>query len=63
MNRIIAFGGIGSLIGILLAGVSAILSVIWEADFAVRVSFTAMVVSAVVFVAALIATNSPLYRD
>ncbi|MBZ9807677.1 hypothetical protein [Mesorhizobium sp. ESP-6-2] len=63
MKDIITFCGISSLVGMLIGAVAALISVIWDADFALRLSGTAMVVCGAVFGAALFATNSPLYRD
>lgn len=62
-SNIIRFCGFMSLLGLMIFGTSALVSIIWDAEFLVKVSATGVIVCVVLFVAAIIATNSPLYRD
>jgi hypothetical protein len=60
---VIAVFGVGSIAGMFVTGVALMLAMIWDVEFIVKLSASGAVVFAAVFVAALIASNSPLYRD
>lgn len=63
MRTTIEIFGTGSLVGMLVAVVAALVAMIWDADFVVRLGASAFVVFVALFVAAVVATNSPLYKD